>query len=80
LIWSLIGLHVAVIFYHRWRLHDDLITPMITGDKIWPVAEHPGGSTVATSVMASKDTWARRSAALVLWCVLNAACFYSLPL
>ena len=80
LIWSLIGLHVAVIFYHRWRLHDDLITPMISGDKIWPVPEHPDGTAAPKTLMVSEDTWARRVAALVLWCALNAACFYGLPL
>jgi cytochrome b len=67
LIWTLLGLHVGVIFYHRWRLGDDLITPMITGDKEWAVDE---------PVTESGDTGRQRVAALLLWCALNGTLFY----
>ena len=74
LIWTLIVLHVAVIVYYRWKLKDDLITPMISGDKNWPSPEHQEPLT------QSLDTWGRRTGALLLLGALTLLIFYVLPL
>ena len=57
----LIILHVGTVFYYKRIKHEDLITPMITGDKVF-----------ATEVHASRDTLTSRIFAL---CVL-AVCAY----
>lgn len=49
----LICLHVATVLYYKHFKRDDLITPMLTGDK---VLDH--------EVPASRDTWTARTFAL----------------
>ena len=68
LIWVLLGLHVVVVFYYRWRLQEDLITPMVTGDKDWETTDF---------IAESKDTWGLRIAALALFCALSGVIFYA---
>jgi cytochrome b len=51
---ALIGLHVASILFYKFFKHDDLIVPMITGDKSLPL-----------DTPLSKDTLATRCVALV---------------
>ena len=54
LLLGLVALHLAAIGVYRWRGHN-LVTPMLTGDKVLP----PG-------VPASRDSWATRGLALVV--------------
>jgi cytochrome b len=49
----LVVLHVGAVLYHKRVKHDDLITPMITGDKVLPEQTHD-----------SRDTWTSRTFAL----------------
>ena len=49
----LIGLHVGTVLYYKRIKHDDLITPMLTGDKVF-----------TTEVQASRDTRTSRLFAL----------------
>ncbi len=51
-----IGMHVVSIFYYKFIQHDDLVTPMINGDK-----------TFATETPASRDTLTSRLFALGLY-------------
>jgi cytochrome b len=56
--WLLIGLvvlHVAAILYYLWKKKDNLIRPMISGDK-----------PVSHVTRSSRDDWVTRVAALVL--------------
>jgi cytochrome b len=48
----LIGLHVASIAFYRFIKHDDLITPMINGDKSLPIETPPSKDTASTRVLA----------------------------
>jgi len=49
----LIALHVGTVLYYKRIKHDDLITPMLTGDKELP-----------SETQASRDTWTSRLFAL----------------
>jgi cytochrome b len=55
LLFGLIALHVAVIVHHRVFRRDDLVRPMITGDKL-----------LASDVPASNDSLATRLRALAV--------------
>jgi cytochrome b len=65
LIYGLIGVHIVAVFFYYVRKKEDLITPMVTGDKvdIAPAAE-------------VRDTWSRRFAALLLWGVCAVGVYY----
>lgn len=52
----LIGLHICTVVYYKRIKHEDLITPMINGDKALP-----------TDTPASRDTAWTRCLALVVW-------------
>jgi len=52
---ALLVLHVAAVLFYRWWRRQDLVTPMITGDKSLPAG-----------TPASADGWRQRVAALVL--------------
>jgi hypothetical protein len=58
----LIGLHVVSVLFYKFFKHEDLIVPMIKGDKTLPLATPP-----------SKDTTATRCVALLVLCL----CAYS---
>jgi len=45
---ALIGLHVATVFYYKFFKRDDLITPMLTGDKQLP-SDTPASRDTPTS-------------------------------
>jgi cytochrome b len=62
LVYGLIAVHVAAVGVYYFRKKEDLVTPMVTGDKEW-------GETV-TDV---RDTWSKRCMALLLLsaCVLG---------
>jgi cytochrome b len=52
---SLIVLHIGTVLYYKRVKHDDLITPMITGDKV-----------LESEIQASRDTHTSRLFALAL--------------
>ena len=58
----LMGLHVATVLYYKFIKQDDLITPMVKGDK-----------NLQTEAHASRDTWTSRIFALSIF----AACCYA---
>jgi len=74
LIWVLLTLHVLVVLYYRWRLMEDLITPMITGDKDWETSDQN------KELVESKDTLGLRIAALILILALCSAVFTTFKL
>lgn len=55
----LVLLHVGAVLFHKHVKGDDLITPMISGDKVLP-------DTVLASTPASADTWVTRTKALLV--------------
>ena len=55
LIYVLIGLHVAAIAFYYFKKKDDLVTPMLTGDKEW-----------SNTVVDVRDTWRKRVVALLI--------------
>ncbi|WP_418317551.1 cytochrome b/b6 domain-containing protein [Piscinibacter sakaiensis] len=55
LILGLIGLHITAVLVYLWRMRQNLIRPMITGDKI-----------LSEPVRASADGWRQRLLALLL--------------
>ncbi len=55
LIFGLIVLHIAAILFYLWRMRQNLITPMITGDKC-----------LGSPVPASADGWPQRLLAVLL--------------
>ena len=48
----LIGLHVASIAYYKFFKRDDLVTPMIKGDKVLPMDTQPSKDTAGTRTFA----------------------------
>lgn len=56
LILGLVGLHIAAVLFYLWRKRENLITPMLSGDKRMP-----------PHVTPSRDDAASRIAALVLF-------------
>ena len=55
LVVGLVVLHLLAIAYYRWAKKNDLVRPMVTGDKHLP-----------TATRSSRDTAGSRLAALVL--------------
>jgi len=52
LLMALIGLHVASVVFYKLVKHEDLITPMIRGDKTLPADTHPSKDTALTRTLA----------------------------
>jgi cytochrome b len=65
LIYGLIGLHVAAIAFYYFKKKDDLVTPMLSGDKEW-----------SQTVLDVGDTWGRRVVALLILGVCIAGVSY----
>lgn len=64
----LVLLHVAAVLYHKRIQHDDLITPMLTGDKTLP-------SAMTDTTPASTDNGRTRSLALLVVAVCAYAAY-----
>jgi cytochrome b len=64
LIYGLIGLHIAAVVFYYFRKKEDLVTPMLTGDKEWHEA---------TDV---RDSWGKRILALVLLGICATGVYY----
>ena len=56
---SLVLLHVGAVLFHKYIKGDDLITPMVSGDKVLP-------EDLARTTTASADTWITRTKALLI--------------
>ncbi len=56
---SLVLLHVGAVLFHRYIKGDDLITPMVSGDKVLP-------DELARTSPTSADTWVTRTKALLV--------------
>ncbi len=65
LIYGLIAVHVAAVGFYYFRKKEDLVTPMVTGDKEW-----------AESVVDVRDNWGRRAVALVLLGICALGVYY----
>jgi cytochrome b len=50
---ALIGLHVASVIFYKLVKHEDLITPMIKGDKTLPLDTRPSKDTALTRTVAA---------------------------
>jgi cytochrome b len=48
----LIGLHVVSVLFYKFFKHEDLIIPMIKGDKTLPLDTHSSKDTIATRCFA----------------------------
>ena len=72
LIYALVGLHFAAIFYYQKVKKENLIKPMLTGDK--DVSEE---TTTPTDLIPSKDHWGVRGLALLILLVIGVG-FYIL--
>ncbi|MGB7479165.1 MAG: cytochrome b/b6 domain-containing protein [Burkholderiaceae bacterium] len=64
LIYALIGLHIAAIVYYYLRKKQNLVKPMVTGDKV-----------VDADTQAADDSWRMRLLALALLAVSAAAVY-----
>jgi hypothetical protein len=64
----LIGLHVAAIAFYYFKKKDDLVTPMVTGDK--KLAQ------TAADVVVVRDTWGKRMGALCILALCGAGVYY----
>jgi cytochrome b len=64
LIYNLVGLHVAAIAYYYFINKEDLVTPMVTGDK-----------DVDVAVPATNDSWGMRLLALAILLVCAAGVY-----
>lgn len=58
----LVLLHVAAVLFHKYFKRDDLITPMLSGDKVLSPAQ-------ASQTPHSADTWVTRTKALLVLAV-----------
>ena len=65
LIYLLIALHIAAVGFYYFRKKENLVTPMLTGDKDWP-----------ETVVAANDNWGRRAIALLIFglCIAGVYC------
>ncbi len=52
LLLSLVGLHVAAILFYRWRRKNDLVRPMLVGDKALPAGTPASRDSAATRLLA----------------------------
>lgn len=48
----LVGLHVATVLYYKRIKHEDLITPMLSGDKVLPAPTHDSRDTLTSRLFA----------------------------
>ena len=48
----LIGLHICTVVYYKRIKHEDLITPMVTGDKVLPTEVHATRDTLSSRLFA----------------------------
>jgi hypothetical protein len=53
LLLCLIGLHVTSVVFYKWVKREDLITPMIHGDKSLPFDTMPSKDTPLTRLVAA---------------------------
>ena len=56
---GLVLLHVGAVLFHKFIKGDDLITPMLSGDKVFPIE-------LVHTTPVSADTWVTRTKALVV--------------
>jgi cytochrome b len=71
LIYALVGLHLAAIFYYQKVKKENLIKPMLTGDK--EVSEE---TNTPTDLIPSKDHWGVRRLALLILIVIGAGFYF----
>jgi len=71
-VYALVGLHLAAIFYYQKVKKQDLILPMITGDKDISAEE----INTPTDLSPSKDHWGVRGLALVILVVIAAGFYF----
>ncbi len=71
LIYALVGLHFAAIFYYQKVKKENLIKPMLTGDK--EVSEE---TNTPTDLIPSKDHWGVRGLALLILIVIGAGFYF----
>lgn len=48
----LVALHVCTVVYYKRIKHEDLITPMLTGDKVFPIEVHASRDTLTSRLFA----------------------------
>jgi len=48
----LVGLHIGTVLYYKRIKNEDLITPMLTGDKILQIATHDSRDTRTSRLFA----------------------------
>jgi len=65
LVYGMVALHLAAIFYYQWIKKENLIRPMVTGDKLIETTEISDPEYVS-----SKDDFKIRGFALVLLVLL----------
>jgi cytochrome b len=51
-VFALLALHVATALYYRYKRKVDLITPMVSGDKLLPAGTRPSKDSAGTRVLA----------------------------
>jgi cytochrome b len=72
LIYALVGLHLAAIFYYQKVKKESLIKPMLTGDK--EVSKEQ--TNTPTDLIPSKDHWGVRGLALLILIVIGVGFYY----
>jgi cytochrome b len=65
LIYGLIGLHIAAVGFYYFKKKNDLVTPMLTGDKEW-----------SNTAIGAHDTWGKRAVALLIFGLCIAGVYY----
>lgn len=65
LIYGLIGIHIAAVAFYFFRKKENLVTPMVTGDKEW-----------GESIEDVRDNWGRRVLALLLLGICAVGVYY----
>jgi len=70
-IYALVGLHFAAIFYYQKVKKENLIKPMLTGDK--DVSEE---TNTPTDLIPSKDHWGVRGLALLILLVIGVGFYF----
>ncbi len=72
LIYALVGLHLLAIFYYQKVKKQDLIRPMLTGDKDLSSED----TNTPTALNPSKDHWGVRGLALVILVVIATGFYF----
>lgn len=62
---ALVALHVMAILFYRWLKKDNLVGPMVLGDK-----------QVATPVPSARDTASSRLLALLIWAICGGVVYW----